>query len=511
MEQIKYALRRKRNGLFHRSPIGSFLKKYSDLEKRRDLILSGEFEFLDQYYSNISLREAFRELVVKAREDLSDVNPRTSLVQVDSTELRYAKIILFTMHEIPFFANGTWYLKNQMNVLLGKNGYGKTHLLRAVLLMIANNDDRAKDFFTGIASSAELKMKLQLEGNQLSISRGRIEYNQRSQRIPTLAIPSARFINQAKTTVSYPEPEGEFEINNLYTHGEYRFLNQLPYEAIIQTFLYELCIKYLENGQSFRIPIFHILQQVILELTGVQFTFARINTLRNARFEILVYTDGNTDYPLPIQKASQGTLSILSIFGLIYDFLQNLYPNLPEDDLVNQSAIVFIDEIDAHLHPTWQQKILGLLRKYFPGVQFIVTAHSPLIVSGCYEEEVSVLRKNRKSGKFKLEQFSDHFIGRDIKEIFQMVFDMENVDDDDTYLHYLTRSSVISNESLSTKIDQLASKQELTDKERTRLDELYRIDQIIDIKNERRENDKDEEIERLQAEIRLLKQQLDKD
>ena len=49
-------------------------------------------------------------------------------------------------------------------------------------------------------------------------------------------------------------------------------------------------------------------------------------------------------------------------------------------------GIVLIDEIENHLHPTWQRHVLRLLSKQFPRVQFIVTSHSALPAAGIYEE-----------------------------------------------------------------------------------------------------------------------------
>ena len=40
-----------------------------------------------------------------------------------------------------------------------------------------------------------------------------------------------------------------------------------------------------------------------------------------------------------------------------------------------------IDELELHMHPTWQRKILGVLKTTFPNLQFIVTTHSPIILS----------------------------------------------------------------------------------------------------------------------------------
>jgi len=51
-------------------------------------------------------------------------------------------------------------------------------------------------------------------------------------------------------------------------------------------------------------------------------------------------------------------------------------------------GIVLIDEVEQHLHPRWQIRIMKLLKEQFPGVQFIITTHSPLVISGCDQFDV---------------------------------------------------------------------------------------------------------------------------
>jgi energy-coupling factor transporter ATP-binding protein EcfA2 len=46
---------------------------------------------------------------------------------------------------------------------------------------------------------------------------------------------------------------------------------------------------------------------------------------------------------------------------------------------INRSGVVLIDEVDAHLHPSWQREIGFWLKRHFPKVQFLVTSHSPLV------------------------------------------------------------------------------------------------------------------------------------
>ena len=60
----------------------------------------------------------------------------------------------------------------------------------------------------------------------------------------------------------------------------------------------------------------------------------------------------------------------------------------------NATGTVLIDEIDAHLHPSWQSTILGSIRELFPNIQFIVTTHSPSVIMSANAGEVIVFNNN---------------------------------------------------------------------------------------------------------------------
>lgn len=69
-------------------------------------------------------------------------------------------------------------------------------------------------------------------------------------------------------------------------------------------------------------------------------------------------------------------------------------PALGERDLLDTTpGIVLIDEVDLHLHPSWQQQIIPLLRRTFPRVQFIVTTHSPQVIGTVEAENIRVLNE----------------------------------------------------------------------------------------------------------------------
>ncbi|MBP2331190.1 hypothetical protein JOF56_011575 [Kibdelosporangium banguiense] len=88
----------------------------------------------------------------------------------------------------------------------------------------------------------------------------------------------------------------------------------------------------------------------------------------------------------PLREMSDGYRTVVS---LVVDLLKQMYEAYGElplfDDLfaktpvVTAPGVVIIDEVDAHLHVSWQKRIGAWLKSHFPAVQFIVTTHSPYI------------------------------------------------------------------------------------------------------------------------------------
>lgn len=95
------------------------------------------------------------------------------------------------------------------------------------------------------------------------------------------------------------------------------------------------------------------------------------------------FVDGN-DCEVPVENLSDGYRSILSMtFELIRQLAATYGANKIFDSedpsKIVVPGVVLIDEIDAHLHPTWQQRVGRWFRDHFPAIQFIVSTHSPLI------------------------------------------------------------------------------------------------------------------------------------
>ncbi len=94
---------------------------------------------------------------------------------------------------------------------------------------------------------------------------------------------------------------------------------------------------------------------------------------------------------LPVDLLSDGIRNIVGLVADIAHRTARLNPQLGENAATRTPGIVLIDEVDMHLHPEWQQMILGALRSAFPLVQFIVTTHSPQVLSTVRKENVRTL------------------------------------------------------------------------------------------------------------------------
>jgi len=93
---------------------------------------------------------------------------------------------------------------------------------------------------------------------------------------------------------------------------------------------------------------------------------------------------------VPIEVLSQGLTSLFGWVGVLCQRLKETLQGPTNDPLPCESyALVLIDEIDAHMHPRWQQALVSRLKSAFPNVQFIACTHSPLIVGGLDKKEVT--------------------------------------------------------------------------------------------------------------------------
>ena len=96
---------------------------------------------------------------------------------------------------------------------------------------------------------------------------------------------------------------------------------------------------------------------------------------------------------LPVRHLSHGERSILAVVLDLTRRLGTANPDL-KNPATEAGAVVLIDEIDLHLHPTWQREIVHKLTETFPRCQFIATTHSPQVIGEVEHDRIQILTED---------------------------------------------------------------------------------------------------------------------
>ncbi len=104
------------------------------------------------------------------------------------------------------------------------------------------------------------------------------------------------------------------------------------------------------------------------------------------------YVEFKTDYGwVRLHELGYGYRSSIA---WIVDLAKKMFERYPDsENPLAEAAVVLVDELDLHLHPEWQRNVISFLTKHFPNTQFIVTAHSPLVVQSAERVNIVLLSK----------------------------------------------------------------------------------------------------------------------
>jgi predicted ATP-binding protein involved in virulence len=120
-------------------------------------------------------------------------------------------------------------------------------------------------------------------------------------------------------------------------------------------------------------------RQLVAVRTAISSFMPQMDNLRvrrKPRLHMAIDKNGET---LNVAQLSQGEKSLMALVGDIARRLAMLNPAL--DNPLSGRGIVLIDEVDLHLHPSWQRSLIDRFTQTFPNCQFVITTHSPLVIS----------------------------------------------------------------------------------------------------------------------------------
>jgi hypothetical protein len=326
-------------------------------------------------------------------------------------------------------------LDPRWNIFLGDNGVGKSSVLKAIALALAGKSvqgyaDRFIKFGKSVGrivleltdgatlvtelyrTSAEAEIKVlsqrELLGAEQWLAIGFPPLRQVGWALPITL--------ESKPRTPYTTPK---DLVPLVTGDFDPRMTDLK-----QSILHYDTLSKEEGGERYRKLLddfFDVLDQVT---PGVKLQRGHIS---QRTYEIFVETD---DGEVPLAAVSQGTQSLMGWIGLLLERLYEVYDNM--DNPREGSGLVLIDEIDAHMHPLWQQTIVHNLAKFFPEVQFIATTHSPMIVGGMNVKQVIRFTRDSRRRVVQLPVEEDMVLGRADQLLTSSLFGLETTMDKTT-------------------------------------------------------------------------------
>lgn len=157
-------------------------------------------------------------------------------------------------------------------------------------------------------------------------------------------------------------------------------------------------IKALEQDKSLRLEDTSAYQLIQVVQTTVN------HILEPLGWHSLAYSE-QLDQSLILQHPKQGVLKvsqlsdgIKNMLGMVADIAYRcvlLNSHLGLQAAEQTSGVIMIDEVDMHLHPQWQQSVLGSLIKAFPNLQFVVTTHSPQVLTSVASESIRIFKDGK--------------------------------------------------------------------------------------------------------------------
>lgn len=118
-------------------------------------------------------------------------------------------------------------------------------------------------------------------------------------------------------------------------------------------------------------------------------------------------------------QLSDGEKSLIALVGDIARKLAMSHPY--SQNPLMESGIILIDEIDLHLHPSWQRDVLPRMREAFKGCQFIISTHSPFVITNISNQNKDFLFLMRDG---KEELYCNNIYGREVSKIISEVLEM---------------------------------------------------------------------------------------
>jgi predicted ATP-binding protein involved in virulence len=317
-------------------------------------------------------------------EEKKEVRKEFKNFKVQRVKIQHIKC--FEDVEIKFDPSGN------TGLIIGTNGKGKSTILQLISLglrgvsnvpftyswkeVVKKNHERGSFEIDGLYDNNPIHLKFEIDGKDDSIT-----CNEGSDQLKSLRDTFMLLAYGVNRSYKLEETKPYKDIEPIATlFGENGYLKHIKisttYEYVKQNFetIQALVNKVLEKADGED-------KVILTHYDSTSFYFK---------------TPSNPKDAIPIEALSEGFKSTLVwLFDAIIRIVER---GGSLENAADVTGIILLDEIDLHLHPSWQRTILESVETLFPNIQFIVTSHSPFVVQSAKKECLIALETEKDSG-----------------------------------------------------------------------------------------------------------------
>ena len=319
-------------------------------------------------------------------------------------------------------------LQKKMTLIVGANGAGKTSLLESIAIAMSTmniNKESAhlKAYRIGSTDNVQpqypvrMSARAEIDGKQeiywertLNTAKGKAtikdarqlleiaeNYQKRLQKgDTTLVLPVIAYYGTGRLWDYHREKQTDIFEKNTRTNGYIDCMSGTANIKLMMNWFLKMTVQKYQNQENGYGPVpeleavFSAMEQCYNRITGSNDSKIQYN-IGTKEIDV-AYTDlYGVRMRIPLNQLSDGYKSTISLVADIAYRMAVLNPQFLGEVCLKTDGIILIDEVDLHLHPAWQKRILKDLTEIFPNVQFVVSTHAPEVINSVLREQVIVL------------------------------------------------------------------------------------------------------------------------